>query len=242
MSTPGRWRRIARSAGLFLLLAPALGHAENRDVLWNLVGLQCVPEARQGIAPKPCASVDLARGMAVLKDRDGIAQYLVIPTDRVTGIEDPAVLINDNGFAVAWETRPAVEAKLGHPLPRDGVSLAVNSRNGRTQDQLHIHVDCLDAAVRATLATTPATAANWAPYPAPLAGHHYLARFVPGETLQGVNPFRLLADQVHGPIGDWTLVAVGATTPDGRPGFLLLAQNDAHASGEQLQDHTCHGY
>ena len=189
----------------------------------------------------PCAAVDLARGMAVLKDREGVAQYLVIPTTKITGIEDPAALTDTTGFAVAWETRALVERKLGHALPRDAISLAVNSRTGRSQNQLHIHVDCLDATVRATLRAT-GVPETWTQFPSPLAGHTYQARFVAGETLAAIEPFRLLADKVAGPIGDWTLVVVGATGPAAQPGFVLLAQNDNFASGEQLQDHACQGY
>jgi CDP-diacylglycerol pyrophosphatase len=65
--------------------------------------------------------------------------------------------------------------------------------------------------------------------------------------LDGVNPFRVLADgdpQTGGDISKHTLVLVGETFPDGRAGFVLL---DDHAnlaaldraSGEQLQDHSC---
>jgi CDP-diacylglycerol pyrophosphatase len=231
-----------RRALPFLILLIAFGaRAADPDVLWHFVNDRCVPEAKAGQPPKPCDRVDLAHGEAVLKDITGVAQYLVIPTARVTGIEDPAVLTDTNGFAVAWQTRASVEAKLGHALPRDGVSLAVNSQHGRTQNQLHIHVDCLAQPVRAALAAAR-LGPDWAPYPTPLAGHRYLARFLPGETLDGVNPFRLLADKVGGPIGDWTLAAVGATAADGQPGFILLAQDDAAAAAEQLQDHACAGY
>ena len=232
---------MRKFAALLLVLLAFGARAEDPDILWKLVGGKCVPEAQQGVPPEPCAKVDLARGQAVLKDRTGVAQYLIIPTTRVTGIEDPAVLTDGGGFAVGWETRAAVEAKLGHPLPRDAVSLAVNSIHGRSQNQLHIHVDCLDAEVRAAIRGV-AVGEAWAPFPAALAGHRYLARFVPGETLEGINPFRLLADKVGEPLGAWTLAAVGATSTAGTPGFILLAQNDAFASAEQLQDHACHAY
>jgi CDP-diacylglycerol pyrophosphatase len=226
---------------LVLFLFAFGASASDPDVLWKLVDGKCVPEAMKGEAPRPCESVDLVHGEAVLKDLVGIAQYLVIPTARVTGIEDPQVLQPNDDFATAWHVRKRVEAKLGQDLPRNAVSLVINSRNGRSQNQLHIHVDCLAEKVRGILVNA-APDESWAPFPTPLAGHFYIARFLPGETLDGVNPFRLLADHVKGPIGDWTLAVVGAKDAAGKPGFILLAQHDAEASAEQLQDHNCEGY
>jgi CDP-diacylglycerol pyrophosphatase len=82
----------------------------------------------------------------------------------------------------------------------------------------------------------------------PLAGHSYSAIAVGGENLDAVNPFTLLADGVPGArsaMGDQTLVVVGATGPDGEPGFVILADRadmatGDKAGGESLQDHqTC---
>jgi CDP-diacylglycerol pyrophosphatase len=84
----------------------------------------------------------------------------------------------------------------------------------------------------------------WRPFPVPLAGHPYLAMRVAGADLTA-NPFDLLADKLPGAkadMGRWTLVVAGAELADGRPGFLLLADQVGampgdRASGEELQDH-----
>jgi len=91
---------------------------------------------------------------------------------------------------------------------------------------------------------------RWAPLPVTLKGHRYLAMRIAGESLDGINPFRVLADGVPGAASDMghqTLAVVGATLPDGRPGFILLADHTDIAAGdiasaEELQDHTCQGY
>jgi CDP-diacylglycerol pyrophosphatase len=89
---------------------------------------------------------------------------------------------------------------------------------------------------------------EWTSFPVPLAGHRYSAIAVGGEDLDAVNPFTLLADGVPGArsaMGDQTLVVVGATGPDGEPGFVILADRadmatGDKAAGESLQDHqTC---
>jgi CDP-diacylglycerol pyrophosphatase len=246
----------ARLAALVLgLLAACAGRAAaDSDALWKIVHDRCVPDQTAHNDPAPCTAVSLspseAQGWVVLKDRDGAEQYLLIPTAKITGIEDRAILAPDatNYFRAAWAARGDMLAKLGHDLPRDDISLAINSPFGRTQNQLHIHIDCVRAEVRDTLrAHLAEIGQDWAPLGATLAGHPYSARRIGGSDLDGANPFWLLAAEEGvgaAGIGQHTLVVVGATFPDGHAGFVALddhvdvASGD-RASGEELQDHDC---
>jgi CDP-diacylglycerol pyrophosphatase len=100
--------------------------------------------------------------------------------------------------------------------------------------------------VRQTLAAhTDDIGATWRPFPETLAGQQYRAMSIRADELDGVNPFRLLADGL--PAGDsmatQSLVVVGDNDADGRPGFVLLAARADGASpgsghGEDLQDHV----
>ncbi|HTT81115.1 MAG TPA: CDP-diacylglycerol diphosphatase, partial [Stellaceae bacterium] len=236
---------MAASAGTALAADP--------DALWKIVHERCVPHEAAHGRPAPCAFVDLrhgvARGFVLLKDIRGRTQYLLIPTARVTGIEDPQLLRPGapNYVADSWRERGWTERAAGRALPRDALSLAINSPYARSQNQLHIHIDCLRPDVRAALRrAAPALADTWAPLPMPLAGHRYWARRVVGPRLAGANPFKLLANGMPGAreaMGEQTLVVAGAVFR-GRPGFILLddrldlATGD-HAGGEELQDHTC---
>jgi CDP-diacylglycerol pyrophosphatase len=242
------------AAAAMLLAVPAEVRAADPDALWKIVHDGCVPNEQQHRDPTPCALVDLhggvANGYVLLKDIRGRTQYLAIPTARVTGIEDPQLLAPDapNYFADAWAGRSYTARAVGHALPRDALSLAVNSPYARSQNQLHIHVDCLRPDVRAALRReAPAIGGHWAPLPTPLAGHRYWAMRVFGNELGAANPFKLLADGKPGAgaaMREQTLAVVGADFAGGRPGFLLLddrlnlATGD-HAGGEELQDHTC---
>lgn len=234
------------------LMPPPPVH-RNGLALWVIISTLCVPGQMQRGGPAPCSVVSLdggqEKGIVLLKDRAGVAQYLLMPTARVTGIEDPKLLAPGvtNYFERAWEERGLVSAKLGRPLPRDETSIAVNSIYGRSQDQLHLHIDCLDAAIRGQLqAVGRQIGPKWSKTPIRLGRHAYWARRLDGDTLR-VDPFRLLADTMpgaRGEMGAWTLVLVGETGPAGRPGFYLLANraDPAHgepASGEVLQDHAC---
>ena len=221
------------------------------NALWDIVNGQCVPDQRRAGEPAPCALVDLdggePRGYAVLKDLVGATQFLLIPTARIAGIESPEILAADapNYFADAWRARSYVEQRAGRGLPRDWMSLAINSSAARSQNQLHIHIDCVRADVRDALAARAADIGpTWAPLSVPLAGQSYRAMAVDGDELDA-NPFRLLADGLAAgdSMGAQTLVVVGSTGADGRPGFVLLAgRADAAAPGsghgEDLQDHV----
>jgi CDP-diacylglycerol pyrophosphatase len=239
---------MAAAVVVWSLVGMGLGvgaaHADP-NALWDIVSNRCVPDQQQHGDPAPCALVD--RDSAVLKDLVGDRQFLLIPTAKVTGIESPELLAPDapNYFAAAWRARSFVDEKAGFALPRDWVSLAINSEDARTQDQLHIHVDCVRLDVLDALARHAADIGPvWAPFPVPLAGHRYSAIAVDGEDL-AVDPFQLLADGIPGArddMGSQTLVVVGAYLPGGRPGFVILADHVDVASGdvaggEALQDH-----
>jgi CDP-diacylglycerol pyrophosphatase len=251
---------MRRTVGLGVLLGMgALGvllngavRAADPDALWKIVHGRCVPDATVNNDPKPCAAVSLAggeaHGHAILKDIRGATQFLLIPTGRMSGIESPEILAPDaaNYFAAAWVARFEMEAVLHRGLPREDVGLAINAPSGRSQNQLHIHIDCLRPDVVAALRAHGAEiGAAWGPAPVPFDGHPWRARWVGDADLTEVNPFRLLADAVGaGAMGQQTLVVAGAVAADGAPGFVLLAdQTDLaagdRASGEDLQDHDC---
>jgi CDP-diacylglycerol pyrophosphatase len=244
-----RWFVLASALVIAAVgVSPASANADP-NALWTIVHDQCVPDQETTGAPAPCALVDLAageqRGYAVLKDLVGATQYLLIPTERIPGIESPALLdpAAPNYFAAAWEAKSFVDARAGVDIPRDFVSLAINSAVARSQNQLHIHVDCVRADVREALTRRIADVGpDWAPFGEPLRGHVYRAMAVEGETLDAANPVQLLANRSDD-VGLETLVVVGTYLRDGRPGFVLLASRADPATGnpgagEELQDHT----
>jgi CDP-diacylglycerol pyrophosphatase len=239
-----KWTGVAASL-FFVLAAIASGpsRAANPDILWNIVHGKCV------FAVAPCDLVDAAEHFALLKDIDGVAQYLLIPTDKITGVEDPALLKPEtpNFFADAWAHRDAMQAKLPHPIPRASISLVVNAQTARSQNQLHIHIDCLSAAARDALQRAASKVGpDWAPLDEPVAGHTFLARRVDGETLGDFKPFLAVAATVSNPSADMArqnVVVVGADFSNG-PGFIVLTDKApaipmGFGGGEDVQDHTC---
>src|SRR5689334_16465486 len=116
----GRLTAVALAALAFFGTATA--GAANPNALWDIVHGECVPNMQAHGDPAPCALValqdGLPRGYAALKDLRGVAQFLLIPTARVSGIEDPALLDPGapNYFAAAWRIRTYVQARLDRVL------------------------------------------------------------------------------------------------------------------------------
>jgi CDP-diacylglycerol pyrophosphatase len=219
-----------------MLAAPHYAAAD-ADALWYIVNEQCVPDQQQFHSPKPCDQVDLAAGYVVLKDRVGDTQFLLMPTAHITGIESPEILApgSPNYWNAAWQARHFVDERAHRTMPPETISLAVNSADARTQNQLHIHIDCLRLDVQAALREHAGDIGTaWGLFPAKLSGHDYMAMRIDRPDLGDTNPFILLADGIPGARADmaqYTLVVVGDPG-----GFVLLA---GHGSGEELQDHAC---
>ena len=242
-------RSLLALAGLAAICAGAWSaHAANPDALWQIVSQQCVPESHDPSLHNTCAYVDPAKGYAVLKDIHGIGQHLLIPTERITGIESPRLAQPGlpNYWRDAWDARAYVERAIHAPLRREDVGLAINSTSGRTQNQLHIHIDCMDPEIAAAIAAQKGgIGEQWQELAAPLDGHRYRARLVTDATLAHTDPFKLLLADVQSrgvSMADQTLLLTGTTLADGQPAFILL--NDQvrgldRASSEELLDHSC---
>jgi CDP-diacylglycerol pyrophosphatase len=245
-------RAVFVIAAVSALLAAAPSPAAIRDdpdALWRVVHGLCVTDKALTGLPAPCLAVDRARGFAVVPDPDSATQVLLVPTRRVLGIESPDLLASGspNYWSFAWDARGYVERRARRTIPRDMIALAVNSAFGRTQRQLHIHIDCVRSSVRAALiAHRQMIASAWRPFPIALMGHSYRAMRLDGEVLGVQDPFKLLAQDdaaARADMGSRTLVVVG-TLFGGTPGFVVLAgrgntPNNPEGAGEDLLDHGC---
>ncbi|TDR79806.1 CDP-diacylglycerol diphosphatase [Paludibacterium purpuratum] len=251
---PKLCRAIRRLSIALALLAPLAASADS-DALWRIVSQQCVPNQRQHGQPVPCAEValrpDEAHGYVVFKDRNGPLQYLLMPTAKITGIESPLLLTDKvpDFFALAWQARDYMARKYGRQIDRSDVALAINSSQGRSQNQLHIHISCVVPALKSQLAAQQAKIGeSWQPLPGGLNGHAYWARRLARANLNGTELFKEVADQLpqaRAAMGDYTLAVVGARFADGREGFYLLADKadvvhgDFASSEGDVQDHAC---
>ena len=220
-----------------------------RGALKQVVDTCALSKRTVGIA-FPCLDVQPgnpeAVGYAVVRGPLQKTEVLVVPTDPVTGIEDSALLSARMAalWGEAWRSRQFVFDMLGRTLPRDAIGLAVNSVQSRTQDQLHIHVDCVSPAVRQALAAKGSLiSTNWRPFPMEMGDQIYWAKVVSSADLSHVNVAVLMRQglpRTGRAMGRFTVAAIGTTMPDGKDGFFLFA-NSANAAAESLLDHSCRG-
>ncbi len=235
-----------------LLAAAAPARAGERGMLWRVVQTCLVDHAITG-GSFPCLRVDTAqgleRGYAVLRAPFERLHVIITPTVRTIGIEDLRLKAPDapNYFADAWAVRRFVSDDLVRTKPeRSDLALAINSKPGRSQDQLHIHVACVRPDVKRSLAALAAKLqpGRFASVRVLPKAPRYMAMPLAGPDLAGQNPFFLVADGLKpADMSDVTIVVVGFGDDD-HPGFVLLARSrlqgmwdDAH--GEALLDGSC---
>ena len=217
-----------------------------RDALRQIVQNQCVVNWLQHHDPSPCERIFLAdpkisdSGYAVLADRKGGAHYLLVPTHTMAGIDASELLDPDlpNYFAEAWRARDLITKFVGHDVPRTAIGLAVNTAHSRTQDQFHIHIDCLRQEVFESLRASAEHMTDvWSPID--VAGSTYSGLRIMGDGLDGSNLFEMLATlkpDTRRHMGDYTVVAAGMQFKSG-PGFIVLTGTGP--SGELLLDSSC---
>ncbi len=99
---------------MVMMLAVAYYRHKNSDALWRIISEQCIPGQQHG-NPSPCQRVDFAQGYVTLKDLNGPLQYLLMPVEKITGIESPRILDpkTANFFAAAWHERTLLAKKRG---------------------------------------------------------------------------------------------------------------------------------
>lgn len=212
------------------------------NTLWDIVHDGCTRGQEVQGRPMPCTTVNLNEGWAVLKDEISKTQVLLVPTKRVTGIEDPQIVANNapNYWRAAWAARIYVQQRAQHILRPDDLALAINSKEARSQNQLHIHVDCIRADVRDQLHLAQTRLdRSWSDIT--VDGAAYRIRALSAEELRDENIFVLVAKQLlPGEEMDRETVIVAGTPMEGFDvlvGRTGVGRNTG--SGEDLEDHTC---
>jgi CDP-diacylglycerol pyrophosphatase len=226
--------------------SPDLAPNAGRDAYQQIVQDQCVTNWLQHNNPSPCEKVFLAEakadstGYALLADPDGGAHYLLIPTQTMTSTDSGELLDPNlpNYFAEAWHGRDLLSKFIGHAVPRTDVGLAVATAATRTQNQFHIHIECLRQEVVDSLkATADKVTDVWSPVT--VAGFPFQAVRLSIQGLEVSNPFELVANlspDARHHMGNYTVVIAGVQYQSG-PGFIVLTGTGP--SGDLLLDSGC---
>ncbi len=213
------------------------------DALSQLVEGRCGVQGAPPAPEEPCLKVDPISGYVIIRDRKGSRHYLLLPTQRISGIESMQLLdpSTPNFFWLAWENRDFLTER--HGIAEEDILLAVNSRYGRSQNRLHVHISCLSDEVKARLDQVPYPAATWEPLPGGLLSNNYWIRRVDRQQIQQAGPFLLLARDLPGAAGEMGRFGLAVAKGRGEE-FLLLATElslrDLNlASSGELQDYSC---
>ena len=244
----GRKRVMIMATVILILTAGcasvAMNFHHNSNVLWETVSQKCLPNQQQNNEPAPCRQVDIRNGYVVLKDRNGPLQFLLLPTERISGIESPALLNPSapNFFAEAWRSRHFMEERRGVPIDDSAVALSINSQRGRTQNQLHIHISCLRPDIRQRLDSLDTSLSNrW--QQVQLGEHQYQVRIISRDEFKRTSPFIRIANELPDARNEMGQYGVAvAAMPNGRRALMVIKRNLLllnHGSAEELQDHSC---
>ncbi len=249
-----RKHKVLACSALSLTFLVGAVLSKDSDALWRKVENECVPNQQINARPAPCEQVNLSegvdRGFAVFKD-EAVRKphsYMLIPTRRITGLEDGQIYepAAQNYFEAAWEARYLVSESVKARLTRDMIGLAVNSLRDRSQNQLHIHIDCVRPEIRTILRQNEDSITGaWSNVYLSAPDHPYMVMKIVREDLHGLNPFQLLLEGIpksKEQLELETLVLLGAEFKDGREGFYLLSSrhtDEFPAHGEDLLDPLC---
>ncbi|HXC90917.1 MAG TPA: CDP-diacylglycerol diphosphatase [Stellaceae bacterium] len=215
--------------------------APRPNALWSLARC-CATDLKSNPG---CRYYDKADEFIILKDNSPLkpVSYMIIPTVKITGIEDRRIFAPPfvDFWAYGWRQAQTLIGK-----PAADMALAINSVTGRTQNQLHIHISCVKpevaralAAAGAKIGSDPATAAQLA-----LGPKQHTYRIVKVTTLTGADSPYNLAAALSGARVDMaaqSIAVVGSTTPGAYYVLDTEARGANRGAAEELLDQYCTG-
>lgn len=241
-------RILAASLVALVLCATGAFAFWDRNALWRTVQSCKVDLKTLGLA-FPCLHVasdpDKSESTVVIRAPLEQTHIIVVPTHRVPGLESPVLLRPESGayWRAAWDARHYVASAHPRPLRLADIGIAANSQETRSQDQFHIHADCVSSRVRADLsAHAGGIGPAWKLLPFTVAGHRYYGRQIAAAQLAAFNPLGSLVDAIPAlrERMDVTGFAIlPAQSPDAQ--LTLLANASPQVAMEDVLDHACRG-
>jgi CDP-diacylglycerol pyrophosphatase len=176
---------------------------------------------------KPSPNIFVNDSWALKDGGQGKYDLLAIPRARVTGVECPDIWGPKafNLWKPAWD-------EATNRLKGD-VILGINSKPGRKQDQLHIHLTHLKSQAKKqleTLKTTPAGLSKWNSSTSMYSVMGHVYRIAKVDNLN-TNVFQLVKENVSkNDMFEQSIAAVAA--PGGKGFYLLATQGRPKLAGE----------
>jgi CDP-diacylglycerol pyrophosphatase len=190
-----------------------------------------------------CRDYNQADSFVIIKDNapEKPRAYLILSSVPVTGIEDAKIF--EKPFVNFWQYG-WTEAQKYLKEPADDTALAINSKRGRSQNQLHIHISCVLGSVAQTLANIDNSIGSdpAQPFTIELGPHGNRYEVIKVKSLSGANsPFRLVYQfpgaKAH--MADQSIAVIGSHAA----GVYYVLDTYAHGSNrgaaEELLNQKC---
>lgn len=242
-------RIVLAVAGLAAMSAGAAGAVfSDRNALWLTVQSCKAASGAFGLA-FPCLEVQPqgspGEGYAIIRTPLERTHLIATPTRRIPGLESPELRLPQAGdyWRAAWKARALVQSARETKGGLEDIGLAVNSPEIRSQDQFHIHADCIRANVRRALAAQGAAlGAAWRLTPFTLRGARFYGRRIEERQLARINPWASLLEAVpalRARLANTGFAILPAPANGREPMVFLLANAEGRGAAEELLDHAC---
>lgn len=229
---------------IILLFFSGVARSADRDALWSKVNQQCVPDYINNDTYTPCALVNVDEKYVIYKVDNDKYQYLLLPTEKISGIEDEKLLNEKQNYIYrAWQSRTFLTEKLNKKIKERDIALTMNAKNARGQDQLHIHISCLSPSARKTIDAIDikSIGEHWSTKAIEINPYSFYFKKISLGELKKDNIFKLIkskADQIG---ADMNYSGVALVNIDINTFMILLSPGtvDKGVSAELIQDHEC---
>ncbi|MFP3019468.1 MAG: CDP-diacylglycerol diphosphatase [Arsenophonus sp.] len=219
----------------------------NSDKLWKTINQQCIPQFKTGILESPCIKVDEKQRYIIYKDRNGVLHNLLLPLDRISGIESSILQQKKtkNYFLLAWKNRKLFIKSEDKSFNEEFLSLAINSKYGRTQEQLHIHIACLKPEVFQIIKDNENYITNsWKPLKKKINNHQYIAIKIPFSNIDKISPFNYIKKYAAEQGDRISYYGLAMILSNQKNEFILLANRIRlfdfnFGSAGEIQDYQC---
>ncbi|MGP1938976.1 MAG: CDP-diacylglycerol diphosphatase [Arsenophonus sp. ET-DL9-MAG3] len=219
----------------------------NNNKLWETINKQCISQFKNNTLKSPCIKFDKQHKYVIYKDIKGKLHYLLLPLDRISGIESSILQQKntENYFILAWQNREHFIKISKKPINEQFLSLAINSKYGRTQDQLHIHLACLKHEVFQKIKENEDILTNnWQPLKKRINNHQYIAIKVSWLDINKISPFNYLKKYVTECGDNISYYGLAMIPSTEKNKFILLAIRLKFlyfnfGSAGEIQDYQC---
>jgi CDP-diacylglycerol pyrophosphatase len=206
--------------------------------LWSIA--QCCAKNLQ--SNRGCRFYSRTDDFIILKDNSRAKPnaYLIIPTTKVTGMEDPQIFARPvaDFWADGWQ-----QAQIFIKKPAAETAMAINSEYGRTQNQLHIHISCVQPDVVRSLGANDGQIGNdpAKPVEIPLGPQKHPYRVIKVASLVAASPFDLVAAMpgAKNDMAEQSIAVIGSQTPGSYYVLDTYHRGSNQGAAEELLEQTC---